>query len=497
VNMDTTATPQHDRETGLQPRAIGFVGALALSIAAMGPLLGALAVAPLIVSQAGFSAPFIFVMCWIAMVAVALTIGRFSRVFPGAASIYSYISHGLGERFGFLSAWLSFSYYIVFVPLLLTGFGIFAEQMGSQVFSIEVDWWIWALIAAAIVTGLSIYGIRPSVYTDLALALVADGFLILISAIIVVNVISNGDFTLEPLSPSNAPDDFTGLSLAVAFGVLIFLGFEQSFVLGEEVTDPHGNVPKAIYAALALVGFVLFFATFALVLGFGEAGIGRLNDLFAEEGTPWFALVADEIGSGWVDVLLVMIVLSILSNTIASHNAVVRIQYGMGRAGALPRQLGRTLPGRRTPHVAITAQMTLAVAIALFFGLLWSPTSLFGFLGFMIGLAAALSFILIAIAALRYFHAAARHASPWRNYVVPVVAIAILTPVVITSFEPSPGHPLKWAPFVILGWVAAGVVYLLYRERRREKIDLEYAFRAAGEEPPPAGASPTLSGHDA
>jgi amino acid transporter len=481
---ETTARTGSELEGGLQPRAIGFVGALALSIAAMGPLLGALGVAPLIVSQAGFSAPFIFVLCWIAMAAVALTIGRFSRVFPWAASIYSYISHGLGERLGFLSAWLSFSYYIAFVPLLLTGFGIFAEQMGSQVLSIEIDWWIWALVAAAIVTALSIYGIRPSVYTDLALALIADGFLILISAIIVVNVISDGNFTLEPLSPANAPDDFTGLSLAVAFGVLIFLGFEQSFVLGEEVTDPHGNVPKAIYTALGLVGFVLFSATFALVLGFGEAGIGQLNELFGSEGTPWFALVREEIGSGWVDVLLVMIVLSILSNTIASHNAVVRIQYGMGRAGALPRQLGRTLPGRRTPHIAIAAQMTLAVAVTLFFGLVWSETSLFSFLGFMIGLAAALSFILIAVAALAYFRRTARNASPWRNYVVPVVAILILTPVVITSFEPSPGHPLKWAPFVILGWVIAGAAYLIYRERRHERIDIDYAFRAAGEEPP-------------
>jgi amino acid transporter len=501
ATRDTTGNTAGEVEGGLQPRAIGFVGALALSIAAMGPLLGALGVAPLIVSQAGFSAPFIFVLCWIAMGAVALTIGRFSRVFPWAASIYSYISHGLGERLGFLSAWLSFSYYIAFVPLLLTGFGIFAEQMGSQVLSIEVDWWIWALIAAAIVTALSIYGIRPSVYTDLALAVIADGFLILISAIIIVNVISDGNFTLEPLSPGSAPDDFTGLSLAVAFGVLIFLGFEQSFVLGEEVTDPHGNVPKAIYTALALVGFVLFSATFALVLGFGESGIGRLNDLFGSEGTPWFALVEEQIGSGWVDVLLVMIVLSILSNTIASHNAVVRIQYGMGRAGALPRQLGRTHPRFRTPHVAIVVQMSLALAVTLFFGIVWSETSVFSFLGFMIGLAAALSFIAIAIAALRYFHRTARNASPWRNYVVPIVAILILTPVVITSFEPSPGHPLKWAPFVILGWVVAGGAYLLYRERKHERIDIDYAFRAAGEEPPPeeppadpAGPEPAPAG---
>jgi amino acid transporter len=485
------ATGQGGQEQGLQPRAIGFMGALAMSIAAMGPLLGALGVAPLIVSQAGFSAPFIFVVCWIAMVAVALTIGRFSGVLPSAASIYTYISHGLGERLGFMSAWLSFSYYIAFVPLLLTALGIYGAQMGSQVLGVDVDWWIWALGGALIVTGLSIYGIRPSLYTDLALAIIADGFLLLISTIIIVNVISDGNFTLEPLSPSAAPGDFTGLSLAVAFGVLIFLGFEQCFVLGEEVQDPRGNVPKAIYTALGLVGFVLFLATFALVLGFGEGGIARLNDLFGSDGTPWFALVREVIGSGWVDVLLVMIVLSILSNTIASHNAVVRIQYGMGRAHALPKQLGYTHPTLRTPYVAVLAQMTLAVAITLVCGLVWSPESVFGFVGFMIGLAAALSFILIGLAALRYFRKTAPEHSAWRNYGVPGIMILILLPVVITSFEPSPGAPLKWAPFVILGWVVLGAAYLLYRESRHQRIDVDYAFGAAAE-PPPADPAPTV-----
>ncbi|MEA2135888.1 MAG: hypothetical protein QOC68_3797 [Solirubrobacteraceae bacterium] len=487
---DTGTSGQGGQEQGLQPRAIGFMGALAMSIAAMGPLLGALGVAPLIVSQAGFSAPFIFVVCWIAMIAVALTIGRFSRVLPGAGSIYTYISHGLGERLGFMSAWLSFSYYIAFVPLLLTALGIYGKQMGSQVLGIEIAWWIWALAGAVIVTALSIYGIRPSLYTDLALAVIADGFLLLISVIIIVNVISDGNFTLQPLSPSGAPGDFTGLSLAVAFGVLIFLGFEQCFVLGEEVQDPRGNVPKAIYTALGIVGFVLFSATFALVLGFGEGGITRLNDLFGKEGTPWFALVREVIGSGWVDVLLVMIVLSILSNTIASHNAVVRIQYGMGRARALPKQLGYTHPTLRTPYVAIVAQMVLSVAITLFCGLVWSPESVFGFIGFMIGLAAALSFILIGLAALRYFSRTAPEHSAWRNYGVPTITILILAPVVITSFAPSPGAPLKWAPFVILGWVVLGGAYLLYRQSRREKIDVDYAFGAAGEPPPVPGPAP-------
>jgi amino acid transporter len=187
----------------------------------------------------------------------------------------------------------------------------------------------------------------------------------------------------------------------------------------------------------------------------------------------------------WVDVLQVLIVFSILSNTIASTNSVVRIQYGMGRARALPRQLGWTLPGRQTPYVSILLTLAVSLAVTLIPGLVWSPTSLFAWLGFGIGLAAAVTFILIALAALRYFQIARAAAGLFRRFVVPIVAIVILFPVVYTSFDPNPGYPLNWAPRVILIWLGVGVLYLIWRIVRREKVDIDYAFREAGEPVPP------------
>ena len=476
-----------EREGGLARRAIGFWGALAMSIAAMGPLLGALGVAPLIVSQAGFSAPFIFIICWIAMGTVAFTIGRFSGVLPGAASIYSYISHGLGEKVGFLSTWLSFGYYVLFVPLLLVGFGIFTELAFADVFDIErrlVDLGAYRggdRLRAVDRRNPTLDADRPRARTLRRRFPRASSRLASSRALS-----ATATSRLAPLSPTHAPDNFTGLSLAIAFGVLIFLGFEQSFVLGEEVSDPHGHVPKAIYTSLALVGSVLFLATFALVLGFGESGIDRLNELFGSEGTPWYALVREDLGNKWVDVLELVVPISILSNTIASHNSVVRIQYGMGRAKALPRQLGWTLPGLRTPYVAIIVQTVIAVAITLFAGFKWGPTTTFAFLGFLIGLAAAVAFILILLAALSYFHREAREAGALRNYVIPVLGIIILAPVVYTSFYPNPGYPLKWAPWVLLGFLAVGVIFLLWRMARKQPVDLDYAFRDLGETVPEA-----------
>ena len=63
---------------------------------------------------------------------------------------------------------------------------------------------------------------------------------------------------------------------------------------------------------------------------------------------------------------------------------------------------------------------------------------------------------------------------------IPLLGIAILVPPVYTAFYPDPGYPLKWAPWLIVGWVILGIVYLFWRESRNEHIDIDYAFREAG-----------------
>jgi len=256
--------------------------------------------------------------------------------------------------------------------------------------------------------------------------------------------------------------------------------------LSEEVRDPHGHVPKAILTALGAIGLLLFIATFAMVLGFGAAGMGQLSAAFSKDGTPWWELVRLHLNSGWRDALQLVTVVSILGNTIASHNAVVRIQYGMGRAGALPHPLGWTHPRFRTPYVAIGLQSGVSLVIALVAGAIWTASTAFGFLGFLIGLAAAVAFILILVAAVRYFHRENRAAGALRNYVIPIIGIVVLLPAVYTSFYPSPGYPLLWAPWLILIWVGLGIIYLVWRGFRREHIDLDYAFGDIGEAVPEA-----------
>jgi amino acid transporter len=477
--------------TGLRKRSIGFWESLALSVEAMGPLLGALSVAPLIAISAGFSAPFIVLVCGLAMCIVALTITRFARQLPSAASIYSYVSHGLGERVGFMSAWLSFMYYVLFVPQLLLAFGLYAHSGLDYVFGIDLPWWLYSMFGAGVALTLSLIGIRISTRIDLGLAIVANLVLLIASVALVTRI---HHLSLTSLTPVHAAGGFTGLSLAVASGVLIYLGFEQSFTLGEEVRDPHGNVPRAIFVALISIGLLLLFATFAMVSAFGSHGIAALTSANAADGTPWWAALRRVgLGSGWRDALSLVIMTSVLGNTIASHSAVVRIQYGMGRARALPSAFGRT--GRRqTPYFAISVQIAVSVIVTLVMGGVWDTTKAFGFLGFTNGLAGAVAFILILLAAMVYFHKVEPEKGILRNLVIPAVGIGILIPAVYTAFYPNPGAPLKWSPYVIVGWTLLGGIYLLARDARRQPIDLDYAFADLGEAIPPGALATEPAG---
>ena len=477
------AARQHDHT--LAKRAIGFWGALAMSLEAMGPILGALTVAPLIVAFAGFSAPFIVLVAGVAMGVVAYVIARFTRVLPSAASIYTYISHGLGERWGFMSTWLSFIYYFLFPPSLMIGMGLYGASLSAFVFHTHIAWYWWSITGGVIAFALSIFGIRLSMAVDLTLAIVADLVLLAVSVGIIVSVIGKGHFTFAPLLPTHAKAAFTGLSLSIAFGVLIFLGYEQSFVLGEEVEDPHRDVPKAIFVALIAIGLLLLTACFAMVVGYGANGMGRLSSAFSKEGTPFWDLIRIHLSTGWRDALQIVAVTSVLGNLIASHNCVVRIQYGMGRAGAFPTQMGWTLPRFRTPYVAIVFQSACSLAIVIGIAILWNATTAFGFISFIEGLAASAAFILIMAAGIRYFHRIQPEAGLWRNWIVPVIGILILIPAVYTSFYPNPGYPLNIGPWVILGWLVIGGIYLIWRQSKHREINIDYAFADLGEGGPP------------
>ena len=129
------------------------------------------------------------------------------------------------------------------------------SQMDAEL-GIDLPWWVWSLIAWAIVLALSAFSV------DVGAKVL--GVLMLIELASLVARLAGG---LRPgrrpegveLGASFAPANiFVGGSpapagIALAFAFASFIGFEATAIYGEESKDPKRSVPIATYLAVTII----------------------------------------------------------------------------------------------------------------------------------------------------------------------------------------------------------------------------------------------------
>ncbi|MGY1690217.1 APC family permease [Geodermatophilus sp. SYSU D01105] len=213
-----------------------------------------------------------------------------------------------------------------------------------------------ALVFLLLVALLNARGIKESLRANTVMTLVeASGLVLVVVLGAVVLGRGDGDLgrTVEFPPGVSAGSAVLGAALLAYYS---FVGFETSANVAEEVRDVRRVYPRALFGALLTAGvvYVLVGLTAAVVLPPEElaGSSGPLLDVVraADAGIPdqLFGLVAlIAVANG---ALLTMIMAS-------------RMAFGMAEQGLLPRALGRVLPGRRTPWVAIA--VTTAVAMVL------------------------------------------------------------------------------------------------------------------------------------
>src|SRR5215468_6844299 len=67
-------------------------------------------------SITGFATPFVVLVALIGALLTGASIAEFARRSPSAGGLYTYNVRGLGHRGGFITGWLLFFAYMVYVP---------------------------------------------------------------------------------------------------------------------------------------------------------------------------------------------------------------------------------------------------------------------------------------------------------------------------------------------------------------------------------------------
>jgi len=302
-----------------------------------------------------------------------------------------------------------------------------------------------AMIFLVLVAALNARGISESVKSNLVMTVIeVSGLVIVIVAVAVMLGGGGGDISRVTEFPGD-----TSPGLAILGGAVIayysFVGFETSANVAEEVRDPSRVYPRALFGSLLAAGVVY------ILVGVASSIALPASEL-SESSGPLLAVVA-ATGVGIPDWIFSLIALIAVANgALLTMIMTSRVTFGMAEQGLLPSVLGRVLPKRRTPWVAIIATTILALLLTL--------------VGDLSTLASAVVLLLlfvfistnIAVLVLRRDRVEHKHFRVWTFVPVLGVASCIL---LLTQQE-----PIVWAfggGFLVLG----AILYVIGRATKR------------------------------
>lgn len=474
----------------LEAGALGVADIVFFVLAAIAPVGVIVAITTLSIALGdGAGVPATYVIAGVVLSLFAVGYVRMGRHVTNAGAFYAYVSRGLGPIAGAAAAYVAVVAYNAATIGVLGGLAYFAHLSLGSVLHVHLSWQLWALIAVALVAGLSYREVALSAKV-LGVALAAEVAVLL--ALDVGVLVDKGfhGFSLDVFEPDVVFSSGFGVSLMLAFGS--FIGFEATAIYGEEAKDRARTVPRATYLAVGAISGFYVLTTWAMVSAYGveAAQATALKDPAAFA----FGAEAEYVGRFATDAMQVLVVTSLFAAFLAFHANTSRYHFALARDGLLPRRLAWTHPRYDSPlggsivQLALTAIVTIAFALAHQDPYLSMSASLYGMglLG-IVALMGATSF-----AAIRFFLVRSTGESRLATLVCPLLGGVGLTAglvLMVENYSTLTSSAVAWInelPWLLVLAAVGGAVVALVRQPQTAS-DVDEALHAAPSGAPAGG----------
>src|SRR5690349_6309974 len=159
---------------------VSMTGVLAQSVGFMGPVFSVATLLPLIVGLsatgrgAGVATPVAIVIAGVGLFGAGWVIAQYAKRIHLCGSLYEYICDAFGPRVGVVTGWLYFGAMLVLAAATFLVLGGLTHDFLQSAFSVNVTWWVLALVFVAIVMTVVVVGVQISVRAQLALVLISS-----------------------------------------------------------------------------------------------------------------------------------------------------------------------------------------------------------------------------------------------------------------------------------------------------------------------------------
>jgi amino acid transporter len=457
----------------LRKNALGLPHAIVISVAVMSPAASIFFNTPAQAGVVGAAIPFCFVVGFIVALFVANQYSEFSRELPSSGSAYTFVTEGLGTRWGFLTGWVGMLFIALGVPYSFVFMSAFLQTLLARWFGVNLHWIIFYVAAVGIVFAIAYIGVRTSLSLDIGFIVFELGICLVLAFLILRHVGSSTGLSTLPLTPGAVPNlPSSSLAAGIIFSVLSFVGFETAATLGEETRNPHRSIPRAVYGSMIIIGLFYIIMAYAGTMGYGinnMVGTVKGHLYYAGDLAPF-----DTISKGYGSAIRVLIdivgTLGFFSAALAIVNGGARVFYAVSRDGLLPGWLSWTHPQRQTPGAAIALLCAFGLVCGIPLGLALTPLTAFQFLGLTDASLALFIYFVVSIACLRFFRTKRRaQFNLVRHGIVPALGMLITGGILAALIAQPAGGVLDFVPVVVGAWLLIGIVVTLALRIERER----------------------------
>ncbi len=316
----------------------------------------------------------------------ALVFADLSARIPLSGSGYQWSTRLVNPHYGFFVGWL-------ILIQLLTGFpGVchtlataLCNALGGEASSRPIVVWV-ALGTISAIALIHLVGIRVvSFVNDLGVVAEVGACVLLIvilfGAYYVDGHASLARFADRTHAATGQPAGPSALALSLLMGAWCLTGFEAAADLAEETRRPRQTIPWVILSAelSSTIGGLLLLGGVVLAIPDVRAA-GQLEH-------PLLSTLSATLGGRWLNVAMVVVLVSIFACGVASMAAATRLIYSLARDNMLPMSmvLKRVHPRLQTPVCAIVLVWMIAMAVVWGFDrleLFTDASAVAGYLGY-------------------------------------------------------------------------------------------------------------------
>ena len=456
MTQTAPAQPQ-TTDYGLRRGILSPMETLAQSVSTMAPTTSPAATIPLVCALAGNGTWLAYVLATIAIVLVALCIGRYARISASPGSLYTYASLTLPPWLAATVAWSLLLAYVATGSSVIGGFYHYANLLLRDATGRGYS----AVLLALLVAGVSMWIAYRDVKISARLMLWIEAASVTVIVILVTLLLVRHGWHWDQDELHLRGMTGSGLRLGLVLALFSFVGFESSTALGSEAHDPLRTIPRAVITSAILAGAFFTICAYAEVLGFHAAG----QDLGTSQAP--MRVLAQVAGSRVLGLLIdIGALVSLFACTLGCITAAARVLLLMAHNGLAHGSLSETHKLNQTPSRAVVLTGIAAVLPAAV--LAWRGASgldVYGWLGSLATYGFIVAYALICVGLPKYLrtHGVYRPGAQ----IIPWLAGLAMLLALVGNFYPVPEGPYGKLPYIYLAYLTAGLAWFWFRGRQK------------------------------